>query len=69
MKDRAKGLRQPVREGERHRIKIEGIGRAGDGFAKIGGLIVFVPNTAVGDELDVRISKITQRAAFAEKLE
>lgn len=42
----------------------------GTGLAKIDGRAVFVPRTAVGDQCDVRIVKITKRVAFGrlEKL-
>jgi predicted RNA-binding protein with TRAM domain len=59
----------PVKEGETYRVKIESIGREGDGIAKIEGFVVFVPGTKVGDELDVRIHKVTRRVAFGEKVE
>ncbi len=42
----------------------------GTGFAKVEGRAVFVPRTAVGDQCDVRIVKVTKNVAFGrvEKL-
>ena len=58
----------PVKEGETYKVKIESIGREGDGIAKIEGFVVFVPGAKVGEELDVRINKVTRRVAFGEKV-
>ncbi len=49
-------------------MKIESIGREGDGIAKIDGFVVFIPGGQVGDEIDVKISKVTRRVAFGEKV-
>jgi len=58
----------PVKEGETYKVKIESMGREGDGIAKIEGFVVFVPGAKVGEELDVRIHKVTRRVAFGEKV-
>jgi len=62
------GRSPPVKEGETYQVKIESIGREGDGIAKIDGFVVFIPGAQVGDELDVRINKVTRRVAFGEKV-
>jgi predicted RNA-binding protein with TRAM domain len=62
------GRSPPVKEGETYQVKIESIGREGDGIAKIDGFVVFIPGAQVGDELDVKISKVTRRVAFGEKV-
>ncbi len=62
------GRSPPVKEGETYQVKIESIGREGDGIAKIDGFVVFVPGGQVGDEIDVKISKVTRRVAFGEKV-
>ena len=36
----------------------------GNGIAKIDGMVVFVPYTAVGDQLQVRIVKVQKNFAF-----
>lgn len=59
----------PVKEGNTYKVKIESLGREGDGIAKIEGFVVFVPGAQVGEELDVKINKVTRRVAFGEKLE
>jgi len=62
------GRSPPVKEGETYQVKIESIGREGDGIAKIDGFVVFIPGTQVGDQLDVKINKVTRRVAFGEKV-
>lgn len=62
------GRSPPVKEGETYQVKIESIGREGDGIAKIEGFVVFIPGAQVGDQLDVRINKVTRRVAFGEKV-
>lgn len=59
----------PINEGETYSVKIESIGREGDGIAKINGFVVFIPGAKVGDELDVKINKVTRRVAFGDKVE
>jgi len=62
------GVPSPVQQGERYHVKIEDIGRQGDGIARISGLIIFVPGAKIGDEMDVSIVKVVRSAAFAEKV-
>ena len=57
----------PVKVGEEYDVKIESMSRRGDsGVAKVQGLVVFVPNTSVGDAVRVRITKIGNGYATAE---
>tara|TARA_Y100000034_G_C6534843_1_gene230556 strand:+ start:156 stop:362 length:207 start_codon:yes stop_codon:yes gene_type:complete len=58
----------PVNEGEEVNVMIEGIGREGDGIAKVENFVVFVPKTEVGENIDVRITKVTKNCAFGERL-
>ncbi|WP_048147930.1 TRAM domain-containing protein [Palaeococcus ferrophilus] len=58
----------PVKVGERYRVKIEGMGSGGDGIARIKGFVIFVPDTKVGDEVDIVINSVKKRFAFAEKI-
>ena len=53
-----------------YRCQITDYTADGTGFAKIEGRAVFVPRTAVGDQCDVRIVKVTKNVAFGrlEKL-
>ena len=65
-----RGPRQPpVQQGERIEVKIIGIGKEGDGVAKFEGFVIIVPKTKVGDVLEVEISKVMQRVAFAEAVQ
>ena len=52
----------------RDRVKIEDVGKEGDGITRIEGFVVFVPETKVGDEVKVRITSVRRRFAFAEKI-
>ncbi len=56
----------PVKVGERYKVKIEALGKGGDGIARIKGFVVFVPNTKVGDEVEIVINSVKQRFAFGE---
>lgn len=53
-----------------YRCQISDYTADGTGFAKVDGRAVFVPRTAVGDQCDVRIVKVTKSVAFGrmEKL-
>ena len=59
----------PVKEGEAYKVKIESVGRQGDGLAKVNGFVVFVADAKMGEEMEVRITKVARRVAFAEKVE
>ena len=52
--------------GEIYTVKIEDIGREGDGIARIEGFVVFVPNVEKDQEVKIRITKVLKRFAFAE---
>jgi hypothetical protein len=41
----------------------------GDGIARIGGFVVFVPGTRVNDEVTIRVTKVLRKYAFAEVVE
>ncbi len=58
----------PVNVGETHEVTIEDTGSQGDGVARIDGLVTFVPNTNVGDEVTIKITKVGKRVAFGEKV-
>ncbi|MHC1580042.1 MAG: TRAM domain-containing protein [Candidatus Alkanophagales archaeon] len=60
------GSSVPVSVGETYEVRIESIGREGDGIARIEGFVVFVPNTRVGDRVRIRITKVSRRVAFGE---
>jgi predicted RNA-binding protein with TRAM domain len=56
----------PVKEGEEYKVRIVGIGKRGDGIAKVKGFVLFIPGVKKGDELKVRITKVLRNFAFAE---
>lgn len=57
----------PVKVGEEYTVRIESMSRRGDsGVAKIQGLVVFVANSKVGDDVRVRISKVGRGYAAAD---
>lgn len=66
---RAYSNQAPVEEGKTYKVKIEDMGKEGDGIARVEGFVIFVPNTKVGDEVTVRITKISRRVAFGEQVE
>ena len=60
------GETAPVKVGERYTVKIESIGKGGDGIARIKGFVVFVPNTKVGQEVEIVINSVKRKFAFGE---
>ncbi len=60
------GVSPPVEEGETYKVKIEDIGKEGDGVAKVENFVVFVPDTDVGDEVEIEITRVLRTLAFGE---
>ncbi len=60
--------RAPIEVGEEHEVKIEDIGKEGDGLTHIKGFVVFVPGTKVGDEVKIKITSVRRSFGFAEKV-
>ena len=58
----------PIQEVEEYEVKIEDVGKEGDGITRIEGFVVFVPDTKVGEELKVKVTSVRRRFAFAEKV-
>ena len=72
--------RAPVKEGQEMNVIIDDIGsrgdgitrirkeisRRGEGIARIKGLVTFVPNTKPGDQVRIKITRISRRFAEAE---
>lgn len=56
----------PVETGKSYEVKIEDIAREGDGIARVGGFVIFVPNASVGDEVTIKVTKVARKFAFAE---
>ena len=61
-----RGPSAPLNVGDTYDVKIEEVGREGDGIARIEGFVVFVPNTKKGDSVKIRITKVSRRVGFAE---
>ena len=59
-------LTAPVREGDVVTVTVEDEGSEGDGVAKVEEFTVFVDGATVVDELDVEITEVKPRFAFAE---
>ena len=59
----------PVEEGEVYDVTIQDIARQGDGIARIEGFVVFVPNTSVGDEVQIKVERVLPKFAFASVVE
>jgi predicted RNA-binding protein with TRAM domain len=60
----------PVNAGEEHEINIESMSKRGDaGVGRIQGLVIFVPNTKIGDKVKVKITRVGRGYATAETVE
>ena len=59
----------PVKEGETHNVAINAVGEKGDGIAKVGGFVLFVPGVKKGDYVKIKIKKVLQNVGFAELVE
>ncbi len=56
----------PVEEGGSYDVTIEDIAREGDGIARVKGFVIFVPNAKVGDEVNIKVTKVMRKFAFGE---
>jgi len=56
----------PVREGEVLEAVVVKTGEEGDGIAKLGGFIIIIPGTCVGEKVKAKITKVVQNCAFAK---
>jgi len=61
-----RGNSAPLNEGEEYDVKIEDVGRDGDGIARIEGFVVFVSGAKLGDEVKIRVTSTRRNFAFAE---
>lgn len=64
-----RGNDAPINVGDEFDVKIEDLGRDGDGIAKVEGFVVFVSGAGVGDEVKIKINAVRQKFAFAEIIE
>jgi len=58
----------PVEADQILKVTIEKIGMKGDGIARIGGFVIFVPDTKIGDVVEVQVLRVKNTCAFAEKV-
>ena len=58
----------PVETGETYDVTIEDIAREGDGIGRVEGFVVFIPDTSVGDEVTIKVTKVLRKFAFGEKV-
>jgi len=58
----------PVKEGDVLNVKIEGLGSSGDGLARVKGFVIFVPGTKMEEQCTVRVTKVSRKVGFAEKV-
>lgn len=61
-----RGFVSPVKQGDVCDVLIESVGGKGDGVAKVSNFVVFVPGTAIGDRVSVRVTRVLEKFAFAE---
>ena len=60
------GRAAPINVGDEFDVKIESVGEKGDGIAKVQGFVVFVPGVKKGDEVKIKVTRVSQRFAFGE---
>jgi len=58
-----------IEEGETYELRIESVGRKGDGIAKVDKYMIFVPRTTKGEVVQAKVKKISGTLAFAELVE
>lgn len=59
----------PVEEGEQYHVEIEELGEEGDGIGYVSGFVVFVPETEIGDTVEIEIEQVHESFAIASVLE
>ncbi len=63
------GNSAPINVGEEYDVKIEDVGRDGDGIARIEGFVVFVSGAKLGDEVKIKINSTRRKFGFADIVE
>ena len=59
----------PVRGGDEVVVEVTDVGAEGDGIARVDGYTLFVPDTAAGDRVRVRVDEVKPRFGFAEVID
>ncbi|UCE29146.1 MAG: TRAM domain-containing protein [Candidatus Bathyarchaeota archaeon] len=57
---------KPVELGKEYDVEIEETSRKGEGIARIKGLVCFIPKAKLGEQVRIRITRISRRFAEAE---
>jgi len=60
---------QPVEEGDKVVVTIEDMGSKGDGIARIEGFVIFVPETEIGETVEIEIDTVGSKFAFGKVVE
>jgi translation initiation factor 2 subunit 2 len=53
-----------IEAGQTYDLMIEDVGKKGDGIARKGNFIIYVPGTAKGSQVKVKIEKVSGTVAF-----
>jgi predicted RNA-binding protein with TRAM domain len=56
--------KKPVEEGQIYSVTISDIGSQGDGVGKVEGFVIIVPDTKIGETVQVRINRVSKKVAF-----
>lgn len=59
----------PVEVDQTYEVTIDDLAREGDGIARVEGFVIFVPDTQVGDNVTIKVTKVMRKFAFGEKVE
>ena len=60
---------QPVDEGDKVVVTIEDMGSKGDGITRINGFVIFVPETEIGETVEIEIENVGSKFAFAKVID
>jgi translation initiation factor 2 subunit 2 len=58
-----------IEAGQTYDMLIEDVGKKGDGIARKGNFIIFVPGTAKGSQVKVKIEKVSGTVAFGTRVQ
>lgn len=60
-------LTAPVRVGDELSVTIEAEGEEGDGIAKVEGFTLFIPDTGVGETVEIEVTDVKARFGFGKR--
>jgi predicted RNA-binding protein with TRAM domain len=63
-----RGYKPTLSVGNKFNVHIEEMGHRDDGIVRIDGFIVFIPNTFLGEEVTIKITKVMKTTARAIRL-